>query len=83
LIGRPVCKRAQQIRSTNPLERLNTEVKRGTNVVKARATWIGSRFHGVATHYLPNYLGWRWALDAHRIDSPETLLKAAIGVFHT
>jgi transposase-like protein len=44
--------------------------------------WL-SRFHGVATHYLPNYLGWRWALDAHRINSPETLLKAAIGVFHT
>jgi IS1 family transposase len=44
--------------------------------------WL-SRFHGVATHYLPNYLGWRWALDAHRIDSPENLLKAAIGVFHT
>jgi IS1 family transposase len=44
--------------------------------------WL-SRFHGVAAHYLPNYLGWRWALDAHRIDSPENLLKAAIGVFHT
>jgi hypothetical protein len=44
--------------------------------------WL-SRFNGVASHYLPNYLGWRWALDAHRIDSPETLLKAAIGVFHT
>jgi transposase-like protein len=44
--------------------------------------WL-SRFHGVATHYLPNYLGWRWALDAQRINSPETLLKAAIGIFHT
>lgn len=44
--------------------------------------WL-SRFHGVATHYLPNYLGWRWALDARRIDTPETLLKAAIGAFHT
>lgn len=42
--------------------------------------WM-SRFHGVATHYLPNYLGWRWAVDANRIDSPLAMLRAAIGVF--
>lgn len=42
--------------------------------------WM-ERFHGVASHYLPNYLGWRWAVDAQRIDSPETMLRAAIGVF--
>ncbi|WP_143133243.1 IS1595 family transposase, partial [Pseudoduganella namucuonensis] len=42
--------------------------------------WL-ARFHGVATHYLPNYLGWRWALDARRINTPTTLLKAAVGVF--
>jgi transposase-like protein len=42
--------------------------------------WM-ARFHGVATHYLPNYLGWRWAVDAQRIHSPETMLRAAIGVF--
>jgi transposase-like protein len=42
--------------------------------------WL-NRFHGVATHYLPNYLGWRWVLDAKRIGSPEALLKAAIGAF--
>lgn len=44
--------------------------------------WL-RHFNGVATHYLPNYLGWRWAIDAKRIDSPNTLLRAAIGVFHT
>ncbi|AYM77780.1 IS1595 family transposase [Janthinobacterium agaricidamnosum] len=38
-------------------------------------------FHGVATRYLPNYLGWRWILDAGRIRSPETLLKATLGEF--
>ena len=38
-------------------------------------------FNGVATRYLSNYLGWRWAIDQERIHSPETLLKAAIGVF--
>lgn len=42
--------------------------------------WM-ARFHGVATHYRPNCLSWRWAVDAQRIYSPETLLKAAIGVF--
>ena len=38
-------------------------------------------FHGVATRYLPNYLGWRWILDAGRIRSPEALLKATVGAF--
>ena len=45
-------------------------------------TWL-SKFNGMATRYLPNYLGWRWAIDQERIRSPETLLKAAIGVFNT
>jgi hypothetical protein len=42
--------------------------------------WL-HRFHGVATHYLPNYLGWRWVLDAKRIVSPEALLRATVGAF--
>ncbi|TNC77052.1 IS1595 family transposase [Janthinobacterium lividum] len=42
--------------------------------------WLGP-FHGVATRYLPNYPGWRWILDAGRICSPETLLKATLGAF--
>ncbi len=44
--------------------------------------WL-ARFNGVASRYLPNYLGWRWALDGRRIASPEALLRAALGVFHT
>ena len=44
--------------------------------------WL-RRFNGVATRYLPNYLGWCWAIDRERIHSPETLLKAAVGVFHS
>ena len=43
--------------------------------------WLG-HFHGVATYYLPNYLGWRWAIDCNRIDSAATFLRAAVGVFH-
>ena len=38
-------------------------------------------FHGVATRYLPNYLAWRWILDAGRIRSSEALLKATVGAF--
>jgi transposase-like protein len=40
--------------------------------------WL-RRFHGVASRYLPNYLGWRWALDRGRISSPEMLLRSALG----
>jgi transposase-like protein len=39
--------------------------------------WL-RRFHGVASHYLPNYLGWRWAVDGGRIGSPEMLLRSAL-----
>jgi transposase-like protein len=42
--------------------------------------WL-ARFHGVATHYLPNYLGWRRAFEQHRQIEPETLLNAALGNF--
>ena len=35
--------------------------------------WL-SRFRGVASRYLPNYLGWQWAIDGGRISSAEGLL---------
>jgi transposase-like protein len=44
--------------------------------------WL-QRFHGVATHYLSNYLGWRWAVDMNRINSSDALLRTALGIFHT
>ena len=44
--------------------------------------WLG-RFNGVASRYLPNYLGWRWALDGERVNSADELLRAAIGIFNT
>ena len=40
-------------------------------------TWLLG-FRGVASRYLPNYLGWRWALDGGRINSPEQLMRIAI-----
>jgi transposase-like protein len=42
--------------------------------------WL-DRFHGVATRYLANYLGWRHALEKYQQLTPETLLKAALGDF--
>jgi hypothetical protein len=42
--------------------------------------WL-EHFHGVATTYLPNYLGWRRAFEQHRQLAPETLLNAALRNF--
>jgi len=44
-------------------------------------TWLQG-FRGVASRYLPNYLGWRWALDGDRVTSPEQLLSIAISVIN-
>jgi hypothetical protein len=41
--------------------------------------WL-SRFRGVASRYLPNYLGWRRALDGNRVRSAEELLNIAIRI---
>jgi transposase-like protein len=42
--------------------------------------WV-SRFHGVATHYLDNYLGWFRALDNHHANSEAYVLAMALGKF--
>ena len=43
-------------------------------------TWV-RRFHGVATHYLPNYLGWRRLIDrSHNLLSPAAFLSASLGI---
>lgn len=43
--------------------------------------WL-ERFHGVATKYLPNYLGWRRAFEQHHHPlTPEMLLNTALGNF--
>lgn len=43
-------------------------------------TWLG-HFRGVATRYLENYCGWRWAIDGPRLHTPEALLRCAVGCF--
>ncbi len=40
--------------------------------------WL-ARFNGVASRYLPNYLGWQWAVDGCRIGSAEAMLRIALG----
>jgi hypothetical protein len=44
--------------------------------------WL-MRFHGVASRYLPNYLGWRRVLDGGRIRSADGLLRLAIKPIHS
>ena len=40
------------------------------------------RFHGIATRYLPNYLGWRRLIDRNRgALSASTVLRAALGMY--
>jgi uncharacterized membrane protein (DUF2068 family) len=41
--------------------------------------WL-ARFNGVASRYLPNYLGWQWAVDGRRIGSANEMLRIALGV---
>ena len=43
--------------------------------------WLMS-FRGVASRYLPNYLGWRWALDGERVSSATQLFCIAVGVIN-
>jgi transposase-like protein len=39
------------------------------------------RFHGVATHYLANYLGWRRLIErAQNLPSPRDIMRAALGL---
>ena len=43
-------------------------------------SWL-DHFHGVATKYLPNYLGWCRVMDEYRNLTPEMLLNSAMGDF--
>jgi len=40
--------------------------------------WL-ARFNGVASRYLPNYLGWQWAVDGRRTGSAEGMQRVALG----
>ncbi len=40
-------------------------------------------FHGVASRYLPNYLGWRRMLDGGKITSADQLFGLAFGPIHS
>jgi len=40
-------------------------------------TWL-TRFNGVASRYLPNYLGWLYGRDGNRISTPADFLRASL-----
>ncbi|GGB87899.1 IS1595 family transposase [Pseudoduganella buxea] len=40
-------------------------------------TWL-IRFHGVASRYLPHYLGWIHGLDCRHLSTPQQFLRAAL-----
>jgi hypothetical protein len=44
--------------------------------------WL-SRFRGVASRYLPSYLGWRRMLDAGQVTTSAHLLRIAIGFINS
>jgi len=44
--------------------------------------WLAP-FRGVASRYLPNYLGWRWALDMGRIATTQQLFSIAVKLIYT
>jgi transposase-like protein len=51
----------------------------GVNAYHSRLhQWLRT-FLGVASRYLVNYLGWRYALDGGRIGTPAVFLAAALG----
>jgi len=52
------------------------------NAYHARLRQWLSHFRGVASRYLPNYLGWRWALDGERITTAEQWLRIATGAIN-
>jgi hypothetical protein len=41
--------------------------------------WIGKTFQGVATRYLPNYLGWRRFLELQNNPTPADFWRASVG----
>ena len=65
-------------------ERLRREAAGAIHVQNVNAwhrrfrEWL-ARFHGVASRYLPNYLGWRRALDGGKVTSADQLLRLTIG----
>jgi transposase-like protein len=42
-------------------------------------TWL-ARFNGVASRYLPNYLGWLYGRDGNRISTPDDFLRASLRI---
>ena len=61
-----------------PSPRRRTCTSTTSTPITAVQQWL-NRFNGVATKNLPNYLGWRRALEAGRQTEPPSWIKGAIG----
>jgi len=53
------------------------------NAYHARLRQWLAPFRGVASRYLPNHLGWRWAFDMGRIATTEQLFSTAVKLIYT
>jgi len=53
------------------------------NTYHARLRQWLAPFRGVASRYLPKYLGWRWAFDMGRIATVEQLFSTAVKLIYT
>ena len=60
---------------------ISLDTIQNVNAYHARLKQWVHRFHGVATHYLDNYLGWFRSLDSQHAASGEDVLAMALGKF--
>jgi len=63
-------------------ERGAIHVQNVSNNQRRFRAWL-ARFHGVASRYLHDDLGWRSALDGERTATTVHFLQAALGRFNT
>jgi transposase-like protein len=87
--GKALCAAAREIGITHRPINLSAGIRvvgkvyhvQNVNAYDSRLKLWMNRFHGVATHYLANYLGWRRLIDrTHDVLSPRDVMLAALGM---
>lgn len=87
--GKALCAAAREIGVTHRPINLAAGIRvigkvyhvQNVNAYDSRLKVWMSRFHGVATHYLANYLGWRRLIDrTHGSLPPRNVMLAALGI---
>jgi hypothetical protein len=78
------CKIAHQSVNLRAGERVRGAVHvQSVNAYHSRMRGWLRHFCGVASRYLDNYCGWRWAIDGERIQTPEAFLCIAVAPIHS